>query len=55
MAISIGNFFVILIQDNVLYTLVEFESDRMSPHETAKNAQNGAHGLNFNSDVIFEI
>ena len=26
--------------------LVEFESDRMSPRESAKNGRIGAHGLN---------
>ena len=46
-------------QDSVSYILLEFESDRMSPRESVKNEQNGAHGLNcktfVNSDVIFHI
>ena len=46
MVINIGIFFVIIIQDNVLFILVEFESDRIRPRESAKNGQIGAHGLN---------
>ena len=52
-------FFVIFDEDDVLYILVEFESDRMSPRESAKNGRIGAHGLNWkifvNSELIFEI
>ena len=52
-------FFVIFDEDDVLYNLVEFESDRMSPRESAKNGRIGAHGLNciifLNSELIFEI
>ena len=43
----------------VLYILVEFESDRMSPRESAKNGRICAHGLNciifVDSELIFEI
>ena len=50
---------MIFIQDDVLYILAEFESDRISPRESAQNGRNGAHGLNCiifaNSEVIFEI
>ena len=45
MAIDIANFFVIFDDDDGLYILVEFESDRISPHESTKNGRNGAHGL----------
>ena len=38
---------MIFNQDNVLFILVEFESDRMSPRESAKNGQIGAYGLKF--------
>ena len=45
--------------DGVFYILVEFESDRTSPLESAKNARIGAHGLNckiyVDSERIFEI
>ena len=55
MAINIANFFVIFDADDVLYFLIEFESDRMS----AKNGRIGAHGLNHkifvNSELIFGI
>ena len=37
---------MIFIQDNVLYILVEFGSDRMSHCESTKNGRMGAHGLN---------
>ena len=47
MTIIISNFFFVIFDENdVLYILVEFESDRMSPRESAKNGRNGAHGLN---------
>ena len=49
MTINIANFIVIFDEDDVLYNLVEFESDRMSPRESAKNGQIGAHGLNLRS------
>ena len=52
-------FFVIFDEDDVLYILVEFENDRMSPHESPENGRIVAHGLNFkifvNSNLIFEI
>ena len=40
-------FFVILIQNNVFFILVEFESDRMSPRESAKNGRIGDYGFNY--------
>ena len=50
---------MIFDEDDVLYNLVEFESDRMSPRESPKNGRIGAQGLNFiiffNSELIFEI
>ena len=57
---NISNFFfVIFIQDNVLFILVEFESDQISPCESAKNGRIGAYGLKynffFNFELIFEI
>ena len=59
MTINIANFIVIFDEDDVLYNLVEFESDRMSPRDSAKNVRIGAHGLNskifVNSELIFEI
>ena len=45
MTIIIANFFVIFDENDVLHILVEFESDRMSPRESAKNGRIGAHGL----------
>ena len=52
-------FFMIFDENDILYVLVEFETDRMSPCESAENGRNGAHGLNciifVNSEVIFEI
>ena len=52
-------FFMIFDENDVFYLLVEFESDRMSPRESAKNGRIGANGLNykffFNSEFIFEI
>ena len=52
-------FFLIFNENDILYILVKFETDRMSPRESAKNGRIGAHGLNciifFNSEVIFEI
>ena len=39
-------FFVIFDEDDVLFILVQFESDRISPRESAKNGRMGAHGLN---------
>ena len=59
MAINIAIFFLIFDEDDVLYILVEFESDRMSPRESAKNGRIGAHGLNciifVNFKLVFEI
>ena len=50
---------MIFDENDVLNILVEFESDRMSPRESAKNGRIGAHGLNckifVNSELIFEI
>ena len=50
---------MIFDENAVFYNLVEFESDRMSPRESAKIGQMGAHGLNWkifvNSKVIVEI
>ena len=34
------------VKHNLLHILVEFESDRMSPRESAKNGRMGARGLN---------
>ena len=52
-------FFVIFDENDFLYILVEFESDRMSPRESAKNGRNGPHGSNWkifvNSEFRFEI
>ena len=49
----------IIIQDNILFILEEFESDRISLLESAKNGQIGAHKLSCkifaNFEVIFEI
>ena len=49
---------MIFHQDNVLFILVGFESDRMSPRESAKNGRIDAYGLNCkifsNSEHIFE-
>ena len=46
-------------QSIVLYILGEFEGDRMSPRESAKNGRNGAHRFNciifVNFELIFEI
>ena len=46
-------------QDDLLYIMVEFESDRISPRESAKNGRNGAHGLSciifVNSEFSFVI
>ena len=55
MAINIANFFVIFDENDVLYNLVEFESDRMSPRKSAKNGRIGAHGLNCKIFVNFEF
>ena len=50
---------MIFDEDDGLYILVEFESDRISPHESTKNGRNGAHGLTckifVNSELKFEI
>ena len=52
-------FFVIFDENDVLYILLEFETDRMSPRESAKNGRIDAHGLNckicVNSEFRFEI
>ena len=48
MARNIANFFfVIFDEDDVLFLLLEFENDLMSPHESAKNGRIGANGLNW--------
>ena len=58
MTINIANFFVIFDEDDILYILVEFERDRISPRQSGKNGQSGAHELNcilfFNSKLKFE-
>ena len=50
---------MIFDKNDILYNLVEFENDRMSPHESPENGRIGAHGLNckifVNSELIFEI
>ena len=50
---------MIFHNDDALYILVDFESDRFSPCESAKIGRIGSHGLNctifVNSDLIFEI
>ena len=47
---------MIFVKDNVFYILVEFESDQMSPRESAKNERMGARGLNCKISVeIFVI
>ena len=38
-------FFVIFVENDFLNILVEFESDRMSLRESAKNGRIGAHGF----------
>ena len=59
MAINLAIFYVIFDENDVFYILVEFESNRMSPRESAKNGRIGAHGLNckifVNSEFRFEI
>ena len=37
---------MIFDEDDVLFLLLEFENDLMSPHESAKNGRIGANGLN---------
>ena len=37
---------VIFNENDVIYILVEFENDPMSPRESAENGRIGAHGLN---------
>ena len=52
------NYCQIFIKNDVKYILVEFESDRMSQRETAKNERIGAYGLKcnfFNFKLGFEI
>ena len=50
---------MIFDDNDVLYILVELESDRMSPRESTKNGRIGAHGLNckifVNTEFRFEI
>ena len=60
MTIIIANFFFVIFDEKyVLYILVEFESDRVSPRESAKNGRIGADGLNckifVKSELISEI
>ena len=55
MAINSINLFVIFVQNDVLFTLVEFENDLMNPRESVKNGQIGAHGLNSKISVNFEL
>ena len=53
------HFFVIFVENDVLYILEELESDPISPRESPKNGRIGAHRLNFeifvNSELLFEI
>ena len=44
MAINIANFFVVFDEDDVLYILVEFENNRMSPRKSAENGRIGLTG-----------
>ena len=46
---------MIFDENDVLYILVEFETDRMSPRESTKNGRIGAHGLNCKIFVNFEF
>ena len=50
---------MIFDEDDVLYIFVEFESNRISPRENAKNGRSDAQRLNckifVNSELIFEI
>ena len=59
MAINIAIFFVIFDEDDILYILVEFEDNRISPRKSTENGRIGAHGLNckifVNSELLFEI
>ena len=60
MTINIVNFFSGIYDENdVFYILIEFESDRMSPRESAKNGRIGADGSNckilVKSELRFEI
>ena len=47
------------ILNGVFYILIKFESDRISPRESAINGRIFAHGWNFkilvNSKLLFEI
>ena len=45
---------MIFNEDDVLYILEEFESDPMSPRESVKIGQMGAHGLSWKIFVKFE-
>ena len=60
MTIIFANFFFVIFDEkDLLYIMVEFESDRMSPRGSTKNGRIGAHGLNgkifVNSEFRFEI
>ena len=50
---------MIFVQNVAPNILVEFERDRITPHESTKNGRKDAHGLKckifVNSKVIFEI
>ena len=46
---------MIFDENDVLYILVEFETNRMSPRESAKNGRNGTHGLNCKIFLNFEL
>ena len=37
MAVKLPNFFSIFVKDDVLHIEIEFDSDQMSPRESAKN------------------
>ena len=46
---------MIFDKNDVLYILVEFDSDLMSPRESAKNGRIDAHGLNWKIFVNSEF
>ena len=50
-----GNFFLIFVQSNVSYLLVEFEVVRMSSHLSTKNGRRAAHGLNWKKCEFWSV
>ena len=46
---------MIFDENDVVFFLVDFESDRISPRESAKNERIGADGLNCKIFVNFEL